>query len=575
MKKILLTLAAVAMSAAMMAAPYVETYDFRALVEEANDGFYPLTFPDGDKTDGTSYLVSYGENDFNGRFEADYRAEIEKTWRLRKNSNTTYTGLCTSWKWRTFVVKNLLAGDIVTINFYDTENKLEFRDSNPRVKIGEEGSELSNGTLIISGQEYIVTRDCDLTLRTTNAADAADKRVYIYSITIEHPETFVQYAPAAENVDFSSTVKWEKNGITFTFGNGEWSDGNFSSASYEDNQTGFNRYAAAAGDHSITVNAAFTGILRVYGQFTHDLILKNNADNKEQHSGWFGSATWAAVSFAVEAGQSYTLTTGTASRYHGFCFKPTSSLNISELAVGGGLTLEEGKEYTYDKNAANIEGVRVKLNRKFYKNNVYTICLPFDVPADKIETYFGTGVKVYDITGYGDDYIQFNELTTGQMNHGYAYILDFREATGHMSDGIKFYTHNGTGNEVTIDQADVDAKQIDGNKIFCGTFNPKTIEASNYILNMIDGEPEIVQAGEEHKNVNSFRGYFDVPAAVGGGEGAPRRIILGTNAATGIDEIDGVPVLNIDAPMYNVMGQQVDKTYKGVVIQNGHKFMLQ
>lgn len=194
------------------------------------------------------------------------------------------------------------------------------------------------------------------------------------------------------------------------------------------------------------------------------------------------------------------------------------------------------------------------------------------MPANKIETYFGSGVKVYDITGYGDDYIQFEELTTGQMNNGYAYILDFREAAGHMSDGIKFYTHNGTGNEVTFEgNAGVEVKSFNGNKIFRGTFNPKTINASNYILNP---GPEIVQAGEEHKNVNSFRGYFDVPA-VGGVAGAPRRIILGSNAATGIDEIDGVPVLNIDAPMYNVMGQQVDKTYKGVVIQNGHKFMLQ
>lgn len=569
MKKILLTLAAVAMSAAMMAAPYVETYDFRALVSEASEGFSNLTFNNGESvTDNNVYAISYNGNNFNNRFTATYRTSADASWQIRKNSNTTYTGLCSQWSDRSLNILNLLKGDIITINYYNSENGLKFADSYPRVSTtSADGSEEAQNTEVVSGTRYYVTRDANILLRTT--VNASSKRVYIYSITIEHPETFVQYAPAAD-MDFNSTVTWVKNGITFTFGEGTWSNGNFSSASYEDGQTGFNRYAAAAGDHSITVNAAFTGILRVYGQFTHDLILKNNADNKEQHSGWFGSATWAAVSFAVEAGQSYTLTTGTASRYHGFCFKPTTSLAISDLAVGGGLTLEEGKEYTYDADPASA--VRVKLNRAFFRGNVYTICLPFDVPANKIETYFGSGVKVYDITGYGDDYIQFEELTSGQMNNGYAYILDFREAAGHMSDGIKFYTHNGTGNEVTFEgTAGVNVKTISGKKIFRGTFNPLTINATNYILNP---GPEIVQAGEEHKNVNSFRGYFDVPA-VGGVAGAPRRIILGTNTATGIDEIDGVPVLNIDAPMYNVMGQQVDKTYKGVVIQNGHKFMLQ
>ena len=34
------------------------------------------------------------------------------------------------------------------------------------------------------------------------------------------------------------------------------------------------------------------------------------------------------------------------------------------------------------------------------------------------------------------------------------------------------------------------------------------------------------------------------------------------------------PALDLDAPMYDVMGRQVDATYRGVIIQNGHKYLL-
>ena len=35
-----------------------------------------------------------------------------------------------------------------------------------------------------------------------------------------------------------------------------------------------------------------------------------------------------------------------------------------------------------------------------------------------------------------------------------------------------------------------------------------------------------------------------------------------------------IPVLDFNAPAYNVLGQRVDAHYKGIVIQNGHKFLV-
>ena len=34
------------------------------------------------------------------------------------------------------------------------------------------------------------------------------------------------------------------------------------------------------------------------------------------------------------------------------------------------------------------------------------------------------------------------------------------------------------------------------------------------------------------------------------------------------------PELDINAPMYDIMGRRVDETYRGVIIQNGHKYLV-
>ena len=41
----------------------------------------------------------------------------------------------------------------------------------------------------------------------------------------------------------------------------------------------------------------------------------------------------------------------------------------------------------------------------------------------------------------------------------------------------------------------------------------------------------------------------------------------------GIEEVTATAI-DLNAPLYNVSGQRVDKTYKGIVIQNGKKHVL-
>ena len=41
-----------------------------------------------------------------------------------------------------------------------------------------------------------------------------------------------------------------------------------------------------------------------------------------------------------------------------------------------------------------------------------------------------------------------------------------------------------------------------------------------------------------------------------------------------VEELKTVTGLDLNAPMYDVLGRQVDNTYRGIIIQNGNKYLL-
>jgi hypothetical protein len=43
---------------------------------------------------------------------------------------------------------------------------------------------------------------------------------------------------------------------------------------------------------------------------------------------------------------------------------------------------------------------------------------------------------------------------------------------------------------------------------------------------------------------------------------------------TAVENVTTKATLNLNAPMYDVLGRQVDKTYRGIVIQNGQAFLI-
>ena len=49
---------------------------------------------------------------------------------------------------------------------------------------------------------------------------------------------------------------------------------------------------------------------------------------------------------------------------------------------------------------------------------------------------------------------------------------------------------------------------------------------------------------------------------------------LEVGESTGIEDVTTKPVVNVNAPVYNLSGQRVIKNFKGIVIMNGKKYLF-
>lgn len=81
---------------------------------------------------------------------------------------------------------------------------------------------------------------------------------------------------------------------------------------------------------------------------------------------------------------------------------------------------------------------------------------------------------------------------------------------------------------------------------------------------------------DAYKDLSSFEGVQNqtVKGIVSLFKGQPQITIINIEKTTGIDNINEIDsAINDHAPMYNLAGQRVGKEYKGVVIQNGKKFI--
>ena len=191
------------------------------------------------------------------------------------------------------------------------------------------------------------------------------------------------------------------------------------------------------------------------------------------------------------------------------------------------------------------------------KNGWNTICMPFVLTTDILNSIFGTGWKAYEFKSYSEGTLGFSSTTT--FYAGYPYIV-YIETAAVNAEGIKLFNKE-IGYSATTAKSDTH-----GGATFQGTYAPVAAPG-------MEGKWGVTPAGKIAKgtaraSIKGFRAYFDLPASAS----APS--ISFEDAATGIKTVITADELNQNGEVYNLNGQKVQNAHKGLYIVNGRKVVV-
>ena len=232
------------------------------------------------------------------------------------------------------------------------------------------------------------------------------------------------------------------------------------------------------------------------------------------------------------------------------------------------ITVTVKPHYTLDETVDNVieakENVYVTLKRTFFHDNAWnTLCLPFDVDANKVATAFaGAEIREIDPNKCTANTIQFVPAT--EIKAGVPYIIKWNENVAEAKPFEK--TFEG----VTL-IAEPKPVKVNNDITFTGFYNKTTADKLGESVAAIGAENKLfkVTSGE----MKGFRAAFVLnsnaqPSAI-------KLVIDGT--ATGIEDlvIDGVKA---NGRVYNLNGQYVGNSLNGLqpglYIQNGKKIVV-
>lgn len=232
-----------------------------------------------------------------------------------------------------------------------------------------------------------------------------------------------------------------------------------------------------------------------------------------------------------------------------------------EVTYDGGTLTGETKYvtikpvYEYAENQTNEittgNMLAVVLKRSFIQG-WNTICLPFGISSPK--SYFGDDVKVYEFNSYSTESgLSFKAINLSNgMDAGVPYLA---------------YIPSAVGSELFFENVSVSTTMPNvtkGNVTFHGTYSPIAAGdlTGNYILTT---EAKIAKAGAS-ASLKAFRAYFTAPAEA-------RMTISFDDNTTGIGAITTDGELEVGT-LYNLKGQKVQGTQKGLYILNGKKVVI-
>lgn len=207
--------------------------------------------------------------------------------------------------------------------------------------------------------------------------------------------------------------------------------------------------------------------------------------------------------------------------------------------------------------ANNVVGgySNVTLTRSFAANAWNTLVLPFDLSADQVKEVFGEGVRMANLKNTsadsnGDVTLHFSETDAIEANVP-VLVYGAADATAKLIEKVSVLP---TATPATT----ADACSL------VGSYDQASLEVGDWFLST---DNKLYKATTT-KTIKPLRAVFRPTSS----EAKSLRLDIDGDV-TAIDAVTSEPVIDANAPLYNLAGQRVGKAYKGVVVQNGRKFI--
>ena len=211
------------------------------------------------------------------------------------------------------------------------------------------------------------------------------------------------------------------------------------------------------------------------------------------------------------------------------------------------VTLDEAKGNTIEAMDANVT-----LKRSFVENKWNTLVLPFAVSAEDVKAKFGNDAKVVEYSNAKDVNINFTTSTNGIKANVPVLI---KLASVNADNTYSFENVN-----IQVAEPKADGKSYS----FVGSYNPYNLVNDEYML--YADKWWKTETGDTYK-IKAFRAYIKAktPAAAK----QLNLVIDGQTTGLKLNTVNG----NIEGETYNIAGQRVANSYKGLIIKNGKKII--
>lgn len=287
------------------------------------------------------------------------------------------------------------------------------------------------------------------------------------------------------------------------------------------------------------------GFIRGYGQTIDGCYSTSNTK-----SGEYGRAANYEITTAADGTLFATLFAYGDSNVDGSVWRFVDGENAHPVLYGNMIALSENSENNLIANNQHD----VAFFRTIKTDGWNTFCAPFNMDATQIANYFGSGTEVAQLKEgtFTDDMLHFELVHT--IAAGKAYLV----WPGISADFTKKAIEN-----VTITATEPTTGTTQAGYTFQGVFEPTALTANTDFI--VAGGNSIVKTSGG--NMKGFRAYFK-----GSSNARATTFVIDDTEATGIITAEGEVVM--DAPVYNMQGQRVKGSTRGLYITNGKKYVV-